>query len=166
MLGPYLFLSLLSPITFSAAVPVLAEHFLSARPQQHWLLYQYTALVTPVMAVAAVRGLGNLVRRVHRIPAGIAPLARPGRARALGTGVAGAAVVASLVCNLLYGPLLNQGWIDVPGIPQPNWPSAHDRTRKVIRDRLVAGAHDYCQQHSWRRVAGRHEAVWRELEAA
>ncbi len=137
MLGPLLFLPLLSPVTLVIALPVLAEHFLSSRPQQHWLIYQYTALVTPVFVVAAVRGLGNLVRRVGRAPASVA-VRRPGRARVLALGLAGAALLASLVCNLLYGPLLRQGWIAVPGLPQPNGPSAHDRTRRVFRDRMIA----------------------------
>ncbi|MEK7330220.1 MAG: DUF2079 domain-containing protein, partial [Candidatus Eisenbacteria bacterium] len=61
MMGPLLFLPLLSPLTLVVALPVLAEHFLSFRPQQHGLLFQYTALVTPVMVAAAVRGLANLV---------------------------------------------------------------------------------------------------------
>ena len=127
MLAPLLFLPLLSPLTLAIALPVLAEHFLSSRVQQHWMQYQYTALVTPVLMVAAVQGLGNFVRRVGR-----------GRARKLGIGVAGAALLASLVCNLLYGPLLYQRWIAVPGTPQRNWPSTHDRTRRDFRDRAAA----------------------------
>lgn len=136
MLAPLLFLPLLSPLTLVLALPVLAEHFLSSRPQQHWLIYQYTALVTPVMVVAAIRGLANLVRRVGHASAAAA-VRRPGIARALALGVAGAALLASLLCNLLYGPLLRQGWIAVPGLPQPNAPSVHDRTRRGFRDRLV-----------------------------
>lgn len=136
MLGPLLFLPLLSPVTLAIALPVLAEHFLSSRPQQHWLIYQYTALVTPVMVVAAVRGLGTLVRRIGRAPVPAA-LRRPGLARTVAVGVAGTALLASLLCNLLYGPLLRQGWIAVPGLPEPNAPSAYDRTRREYRDRMV-----------------------------
>lgn len=136
MLGPLLFLPLLSPMTLAVALPVLAEHFLSSRPQQHWLIYQYTALVTPVLVVAAIRGLGNLARRIGRGTAAEA-VGRPGRARRLALGLAGAALLASVLCNLLYGPLLRQDWIAVPGLPQANAPSAYDRTRSEFRDRMV-----------------------------
>ncbi len=138
MFAPLLFLPLLSPVTLAIALPVLAEHFLSSRSQQHWMLFQYTALVTPVLVLAAVRGLANLVRRVGRAPTAAAAVRQPGRARSLALGLAAAAFLASLVCNLLYGPLLRQGWIAVPGLPQPNWPSTHDRTRRAFRDRMVA----------------------------
>ena len=138
MLAPLLFLPLLSPLTLIIALPVLAEHFLSSRLQQHWMQYQYTALVTPVLMVAAVRGLGNLVRRVARAPAAATGRPRPGRARTLGVVVTRVALLTSLVCNVLYGPLLAQGWIWTPGTPQRNWPSTHDRTRRPFRDRAVA----------------------------
>jgi uncharacterized membrane protein len=140
MLGPLLFLPLLSPVTLAVALPVLAEHFLSSRPQQHWMHYQYTALVTPVLVVAAVRGLGNLVRWVARGRSAAAAIAQSGGARWVAVAAAGAALVASLVCNLLYGPLLRQGWVPVPPLPQRNWPSAHDRMRRVVRDRMVVRA--------------------------
>jgi uncharacterized membrane protein len=138
MLGPFLFLPLLSPLTLLTALPVLGEHFLSSRPQQHWLLYQYTALVTPVLAVAAVRGLGHLARGVARARSAEAALARPGPARGVAIGVAGAALASSLACNLVYGPVIGQGWIDVPPRPQPNWPTIHERARRPFRDRMVA----------------------------
>jgi uncharacterized membrane protein len=138
MLGPLLFLPLLSPLTLAITLPVLAEHFLSSRVQQHWMLYQYTALVTPVMVVAAARGLGNLMRWLAPKSDAAAPGERPGRARSIGTFVAGAAVVASVIGNLFYGPLLRREWISVPQLPEPNWPSAYDRTRRPFRDRAVA----------------------------
>ena len=138
MLGPLLFLPLLSPSTLIIALPVLAEHFLSSRSQQHWMQYQYTALVTPVLVASAVRGLRNLMRRGARAPAVAAPREMSGPARRLGIGVACTALLASLVCNLLYGPLLYQRWVRVPGTPQRNWPSTHDRTRRDFRDRAAA----------------------------
>ena len=66
---------------------------------------------------AAVRGLANLVRRIGRGTTASA-VRRPGPARALALGLAGTALLASLLCNLLYGPLLRQNWIRVPGLPQ------------------------------------------------
>jgi uncharacterized membrane protein len=138
MLGPLLFLPLLSPPTLVVALPVLAEHFLSYRPQQHGLLFQYTALVTPVMVAAAVRGLANLVRMLGRAPITAAAMARPGRVRSLAVGAAGAALAASLACNLLYGPLLRQGWIETPTPTESSWPNDFERTRRGYRDRMVS----------------------------
>jgi uncharacterized membrane protein len=138
MMGPLLFLPLLSPLTLVVALPVLAEHFLSFRPQQHGLLFQYTALVTPVMVAAAVRGLANLVRAVARAPITVEEMARPGRVRSVAVGAAGAALAASLVCNLLYGPLLGQGWIAVPTATESFWPNDFDRTQRGYRDRMVS----------------------------
>ena len=137
MLGPLLFLPLLSPLTFVIAAPVLAEHFLSSRVQQHWMLYQYTALVTPVFMVAAVRGLAIVMRRLAPASDARAPGARPGRARSLGTFLAGTALLATVIGNLLYGPLLRQGWVAAPQLPELNWPSEYDRTRRPFRDHAI-----------------------------
>lgn len=137
MLGPLLFLPLLSPGTLLMALPVLAEHFLSSRPQQHWLLFQYTALVTPVFVIAAVQGLANLLRMVARTPAPVAIRAM-GPARSLAIVLSGTALAASLFCNLLYGPLLRTGWVPVPPLPQPSWPTDQDRVQRPFRDRMVA----------------------------
>jgi uncharacterized membrane protein len=135
MLAPLLFLPLLSPLTLLPALPILAEHFLSYRKEQHWIVFQYTALVTPVMLAAAVHGLRNLLRLVPHaaVEDGIR-----GRAHALAIGTAGAALAASLVCNLFYGPLLRQGWIHLPTTTEENWPSDFDRTERVYRDRMVS----------------------------
>ena len=138
MLGPFLFLPLLSPGTLVVALPVLAEHFLSYRNEQHWMLFQYTALVTPVMAAAAVRGYATLVRRISGAPITAAVMARPGRARSAAFAIAGAALAASLLCNLLYGPLLRRGWLAVPQSSETRWPNAFDRTLRPYRDRMVA----------------------------
>src|SRR5204862_2439421 len=66
MLGPFLLLPLASPVTLLLALPTLATHFLSWRPAQHTIYYQYTALVTPFVVAAAVIGLGNLLSRGAR----------------------------------------------------------------------------------------------------
>lgn len=139
MLGPLLFLPLLSPGTLAVALPVLAEHFLSFRSQQHGIVYQYTALVTPVMIAAAVRGLANLVRGVARGPITAEAMVRPTRTRRVAVGMAGAALAASIVCNLLYGPLLRQEWGSAPTTPESSWPGDLDRARLAYRDRMFAG---------------------------
>src|SRR5439155_1049328 len=61
MLGPFLLLPLASPVTLLLALPTFATHFLSWRPAQHTIYYQYTALVTPFVVAAAVIGLRNLL---------------------------------------------------------------------------------------------------------
>ncbi|MBI1795506.1 MAG: DUF2079 domain-containing protein [Candidatus Eisenbacteria bacterium] len=138
MLGPFLLLPLLAPATFAVALPVLAEHFLSFRIQQHGLIYQYTALVTPVFAAAAVGGLATLIRLVTGQPPSEEALRPGGRARRLAFGVVTAALVVSLAANLLYGVLLAQGWVPVQGPPERNVPDLHDRTLRPHRDRMIA----------------------------
>ncbi len=58
-------LALLAPASLLVALPVWAEHLLSARPQQHTLVYHYSALLLPVLAWSAIEG----VRRVRRLGA-------------------------------------------------------------------------------------------------
>jgi uncharacterized membrane protein len=138
MMAPLLFLPLLAPVTLAVALPVLAEHFLSSRSQQHWLLFQYTALVTPVFVMAAVHGMEQLVFLVAGGRSAATGLARPGPARALVSPLCGVALATSCVCGLLYGPLVRVGGLDVPRRPEPLWPSAFDRARLRYRDRMVA----------------------------
>ena len=61
----HLLLPLLAPASLLVALPVWAEHLLSARPQQHTLVYHYSALLLPVLAWSAIEG----VRRVRRLGA-------------------------------------------------------------------------------------------------
>jgi uncharacterized membrane protein len=138
MLGPLLFLPLLSPVTLACALPVFAEHFLSFRDQQHRLVFQYTALVTPVLIASAIYGLGNLIRFVTRGAVTQATMNRPGRARSMALGIPGAALAATLLCNLLYGPLLYRGWIPFERTTETYWPTVVERTLRPYRDRMVA----------------------------
>src|SRR5439155_7552565 len=109
LLLPLLFLPLASPLALMTAAPIMVEHLLSSRANQHMIIYQYTAPVTPALIVATVLGVRNLARALNRIGS----LARrpaasrgkglqPGRGRAAGhrrratTAVlAAAALVAS-----------------------------------------------------------------------
>ena len=61
----HLLLPLLAPASLLVALPVWADHLLSARPQQHTLVYHYSALLLPVLAWSAIEG----VRRVRRLGA-------------------------------------------------------------------------------------------------
>jgi uncharacterized membrane protein len=104
MLLPLAFLPLLSPATLLIALPAFAEHMLSWRTAQHTILCQYTALILPFTAVGTVMGMKNLlawaapVGRTAIVPRSVAA-----------TAVGAVALVASLFCAFLYGPLLSDG---------------------------------------------------------
>ena len=170
MLAPLLFLSIASPLTLVLALPILAEHFLSSRQVQHTIVYQYTALVTPVFVVAAILGARNVAswlalriapssaaqgkrpqpRAARRAtnaahganterPASVES-ASPLRVRMRSTAalmMTGLALIASLVCNWLYGPLTGGGKVAGVVPPQRNVPNSEDRTKKPSRDRMM-----------------------------
>lgn len=125
MLGPLAFLPLLSPVTLAIALPVVALHLLSSRTQQHTIVYQYAALVTPVLVVAAVQGLRVLARW------------RGGAARGLVAGAAGLVIVATL-CQLGIGPLTGAWRAAGPVAPQRVFPTPEDRAWRPVRDRMLA----------------------------
>jgi hypothetical protein len=85
-----------------------------------------------------VRGTANLVRIVTRQPITAETMRASAGTRRLAFVVSGLAIVASVVCNLLYGPLLKQGWIWVQPASENIWPDLRDRTQRPYRDRLVA----------------------------
>lgn len=139
MLLPLLLLPLLSPTTLAIAAPIVAEHLLSSRPNQHTIVHQYTALVTPFVVIAAVLGLENLLR----LAAGRRDWrAERGRAespvRLLATVVPVLALLASLGSNLMFGPLLGHGVLQAFKPTQRIWPRTEDRALKPYRDRMVA----------------------------
>ena len=141
MLAPLLALPLLSPVTLALALPVLLQHFLSWRMPQHRIVYQYTALVTPVFVVAGVIGAGNLLRWLGGGPPAdprASHLARNGRvaARSLTVALVGAAAA----CAILFGPLAPVHPFAGAVAPEPSFPNAYERTMKPYRDRMVAEA--------------------------
>ncbi|HKQ56536.1 MAG TPA: hypothetical protein VJY35_01595, partial [Candidatus Eisenbacteria bacterium] len=64
-------------------------------------------------------------------------LRRPGTARTIALAATGLALASTLLCNLLYGPILRRGWIQVPTLPEQNGPTVFDRTQKIYRDRMA-----------------------------
>jgi uncharacterized membrane protein len=67
LFGPFLFLSLASPLCLPA-VPLLAERLFSDKPE-HWSLDQhYNAFLAAILTMAAVDGLVRVVRLTSRIP--------------------------------------------------------------------------------------------------
>ena len=125
LFAPLLFLPLLSPLTLVIALPVFAEHLLSWRHQQHAIVFQYTALLTPFLVAAAVMGARNAASWM-------------GRGATVPPVLLGAALAASLVCSFLFGPLWGAQAL-MPVKPfERNFPDASERTIRPFADRMVA----------------------------
>lgn len=120
LLGPWAGLPLLAPLVLLAAAPVWAEHFLAWRPEQHTILYQYTALVLPVVAAAAVFGLTPLARARPR---------RAGAVLALAFGFAALAHAAA-------GPFAPVRASDPPR--ERARPDGRDAALATVRERMLA----------------------------
>ncbi len=135
MLAPLAFLPLLSPLTCLIALPILAAHMLSWRQQQHTIIYQYTALITPVLMTAAIMGLRGIQRRFARPGSTPAADRKPGPAFA--TVIVAIAVAGAIVCNVWIGPLTGSGRVTDASPPQRIRPTAADRMWKPIRDRMI-----------------------------
>jgi len=140
MLLPLLLLPLASPLTLAIALPTLASHFLSWRPAQHTIYYQYTATITPFVVAAAVLGARNLLRSRRRGAAGA-----PGRdevdtwrgPRWARHALVFAALAASLVCNWMFGPLIGHGHLQLVGAEELIAPSGKERALTRRRDAMM-----------------------------
>lgn len=121
LLLPLAFLPVLAPASLLVALPVWAEHMLSARPQQHTIVYHYTALLLPVLAWSAIEG----VRRV----------------RLLGRRWASAAAWLVLACasagQLLWSPLGGLGWWQSRHAVEDVRPSVLQHREAAIRDTMI-----------------------------
>jgi len=142
MLAPLLFLPLLSPLALMIAGPTLAEHMLSNRSPQHSIVFQYTALIAPIVVASAVLGAKQLAAWLGR--RGTPKPGRAKRARAappratLDAAIAAAALVGSIATSFAFGPL----WGDHARMPvrpfEAHRPDAIDRTQRPIRDAMLA----------------------------
>lgn len=123
LLAPLALLPLFSPMTLAIALPALMEHLLSWRTAQHTILCQYTALVMPFAAAAAVMGMRN-VRSWFR-----------GRWSTVLIGVPLGAAVGG---QLFFGPLLSDGrYFEVKTLGR-HLPTGEERTMARLRDSLLA----------------------------
>jgi len=97
LLGSWLFLPLLSPLTLLAA-PAVATRFLSSSPNHWGVAFHYWAPVSPILAMAAADGLARLTEWL-RTRAADAPTVAVGRA---------CAIVCLVACTIIPGhqPLL------------------------------------------------------------
>ncbi len=141
MLLPLLFLPLASPLTLAITLPTLGTHFLSWRPAQHTIYYQYTAAVTPFVMAAAVLGVRNLLRRREPARKDGEPW---GQARAwrgpawLPHALLLALLAASLFSNWMFGPLIGHGRWQLVGAEEAIAPSGKDRALTRYRDPMMA----------------------------
>jgi uncharacterized membrane protein len=103
LLWPLLFLPLLSPLLLVGAVPELLLNMLTNDSAQYSIHFQYTAVITPFLIAAMIRGVAR-VRRMHWTSGRI--LRAPALWVALLLGV-------SVVAGYRLGPL--PLWRHVPG---------------------------------------------------
>ena len=116
LLVPLALLPLAAPGALAIAAPIVAEHLLSSRTQQHSILYQYSALVIPFTIAATVLGVRHLSRWIA--PRTLCRLA---------------ARVARL--ELMFGPVLGHGMFQVHHALQRNFPNDEDRDARAGRAR-------------------------------
>jgi uncharacterized membrane protein len=141
MLLPLAFLPLASPLTLAITLPTLASHFLSWRPAQHTIYYQYTASVTPFVLAAAVLGMRNLLRR--RPPARTEEAGEAESPSWRGPAWLPHAVVlvmlaVSILANWMFGPLIGHGRWQLVGAEEAITPSGKDRALTRYRDPMMA----------------------------
>lgn len=127
LLLPLLGLPLLAPLQLLPALPVVLEHFWSERRPQHTIVFQYTALVTPFLMSATVAGMRRLVdwRRgagARTPPPWIAPLA----------------LIASVACNVLFGPLFGMHLLQRVPRNEAIVAPEYERTLDPYRERMLA----------------------------
>ena len=125
LLLPLAFLPLLRPLTLLLALPVLAAHLLSGRIQQHTIVFQYTALVTPAYIVAAIEAAGWIAHR----------------SAARGRNAASVAAGACLISQACFGPFTPWHVLQASRPIERLWPSEGVRLAAVARDRVVARLH-------------------------
>jgi uncharacterized membrane protein len=140
MLMPVMFLALLSPLTLGIALPSVAQHLLSGRPNDHTIVYHYTACVTPFVVAGAVLGLRNLLSIMAQRRPGPLPAEDVGVRRSVGTiGVvlAGTAVALGITCQFLFGPIAGFGILQGAVALEHNVPTPEQRVQaSYLRDML------------------------------
>jgi uncharacterized membrane protein len=132
ILMPVMFLALLSPLTFGIALPSVAQHLLSGRPNDHSIVYHYTACVTPFVVAASVLGLRNLLSVLARRRPGPLPARDLGARRAvdaIGVALAVTAIALGITCQLLFGPVAGFGILQQAAAVERNAPTPEQRAQ-------------------------------------
>lgn len=121
--------ALLAPLWLLPALPIFAEHLLAERTHQHTIVFQYTALSLPFIAMATVLGLRTATRL-------LAPAA--GSARRAASVLAVVLVAVAATTQVLFGPVLGRNiWMKAVR-NEAIAPDAFERTLKPHRDAMVA----------------------------
>jgi len=128
LLAPLLGLALLAPLSLLPAMPVIAEHFLASRHEQHTIIYQYTALVLPFVAIATVDGFARIAG-VARARAGV-----PRHAAVL----MGVMLATALVAQALYGPLAPPSPLRIARPSERAFPNGRLRALATHRRRFMS----------------------------
>jgi uncharacterized membrane protein len=121
LLLPLAGLSLLAPARLLVCIPVLCEHLLSARTQQHTIVFQYTALLLPILMWSAIHGMAAVNRRCFGM-----------------TACAAAVIVCAGASQFMYGPLIGHHVMQTSRSVQRVLAGPEDRALTAIRDRMVA----------------------------
>ncbi len=67
LLGPVGFLSVLSPLQFLISLPELAINLLSQNGRMRYMIYHYTAVLTPFVFISAIYGANKLINFKYQI---------------------------------------------------------------------------------------------------
>ena len=121
LLLPLAFLPLLAPAALLVVLPVWAEHMLSARPQQHTIVYHYGALLLPVLVWAAMEG----VRRVRLLGA------------RWGSAAAWSVLACAVTGQVLWSPLGGFGWWQTRHAVEDVRPSVLQQREAAVRDTMI-----------------------------
>ena len=158
--GPFLLLTLFSPLAL-LCVPLLAEKLLSAHPNHWGLLFHYSLIVAPLLAMGAADGLVRLERLLVRRGWGTAAM-RPRAASSRGPTIAPRAVVpAAIVCGavLTANVVLSAAASPFRDALTANfWKRTRvERAAAEALDRIPAGATVTAQSSFVPRLSERHE---------
>jgi uncharacterized membrane protein len=128
LLLPTLALALLAPLQLLPALPVLAEHFLASRHEQHTIIYQYTALILPFVFLAAIDGFARVTGSKR------GRTGAPRRAALL----LGVMLAASVVAQPLYGPFAPPSPLRVTHPSERVFPNGRQRALAAYRRHFMA----------------------------
>lgn len=126
--APVAFVCLMGPRALLIAAPALAINVLSSRSAMQTIYYHYTAVIVPVLFLAAIQGAGSALRRWER----------PGRRWPRSLLEAGLAVACAWGFSVGPMPPANEGQHHAPGLDRLQTAAAEEAIRKVPPDASVS----------------------------
>jgi uncharacterized membrane protein len=157
LLAPFGFLPLLAPRTLAAALPGLAMNLLSLDPILVNYRSQYTSLILPFLALAAVDGYARLTARSGSeadggLGASVVPSGGARRAPRMRVTPAGALAFAFLASVALTARTVND-------LALPRWmPTGEHRALRGLLDRIPPAARVSTNERLVAQLAARREA--------